>query len=1001
MASTGTGFRPPRLPAGVLTATAMAVAGLVAVAEIDRLISGRLTDDLRSHSVGEFVGPMAWGQRDDWDDWLGLGDGARRDVAGWIVQSTAADIVFFLGYGFLLWQLSRATAVGRWTVRLLVGAEALEALLLLVASSLLADDRMPAWLRVVLAAVATVKWVLVAVVGVTLLRDDLLRRGLLDKLARASRALRVQRLSLVVVVVLAVLSLVPSPNLWDQFPDVIRGWSADSDSGVGHGYLASGLLLLTGAALFAVGRQRSERVWLTRVGSDTSGPAPPTGDPELLWWLGGPLVALAIAVGLQLSDRSYLVDWSVLPIFLGVPVAAVLLSEVVLLARRKRGLWSEQVETREPQRACDVWSAGDVLAVALLLVGALAVVRALLAPVVLQPAGGRSAVLALALAGAFGGPWLARWGIGCIDAAAERAVGGLPAAARTGGAPEPGLRAFLWPPHAGDPDGVLHRPVPLLIWASGLAALLLLVVRPVTVPGWLGVVGTALLALAGWSVVLGYLIVHLQYQQPLAVFRALHLRANPVLTLLLLAALLASLGGGVARMHDVRALPSGTSPASSRATDATEHFRSWLADGTGCEVALDGVPTRPLVLIAASGGGARAAMWSAGVVDLIAATGACGESAVFLSSGVSGGSVGLAVARGSEPGRAGASVADMVGPEALSAAVSGLLVGDLVTGSSGVLVPAPADGVGTRGDRAALMEEVWERQVPALAKAYGPEVAGPAGALVMNSTTSTGCRVLISQLDLGGALEEKEPSPLCSGSTQDLPATIDLQHLYDECFPRMTWATAAMLSARFPTVTPAGRISREADGCDGRPDLQLIDGGYAESSGLGTLADLAPTLLTPVLQHNSSRTEGEPVVLPVVLYLEDEPRTEIARTNGGVAPELVVPLVGQGAKGAQLSSRTLLQRVGQAYSQPCPVSGADACRTAARALDELLPDRVVVAAAATEAAVEAPLGWTLSPDSLRRLGDDLARLGPPTPWCRKPGEGAYGCLGVLLPLLGP
>ena len=65
-----------------------------------------------------------------------------------------------------------------------------------------------------------------------------------------------------------------------------------------------------------------------------------------------------------------------------------------------------------------------------------------------------------------------------------------------------------------------------------------------------------------------------------------------------------------------------------------------------------------------------------------------------------------------------------------------------------------------------------------------------------------------------------------------------------------------MLSARFPIVTPSARVpgpSRESHAleCDQRlANLQLIDGGYGESSGLGTLVDLAPRLMELVRSHN-------------------------------------------------------------------------------------------------------------------------------------------------------
>jgi hypothetical protein len=188
-----------------------------------------------------------------------------------------------------------------------------------------------------------------------------------------------------------------------------------------------------------------------------------------------------------------------------------------------------------------------------------------------------------------------------------------------------------------------------------------------------------------------------------------------------------------------------------------------------------------------------------------------------------------------------------------------------------------------------------------------------------------------------------------------------------------------MLSARFPTVTPAGWVPGGEDGEDGRTgtcaglrEMQLIDGGYAESSGLGTLIDIAPSVVAAVAAKNAEKT-GDPVIVPIVVYLEDEPRREIAREEEDPTPELFVPVVGKGAAGEQMSSSALLQRAAAAYGHPC--TGADeACVAAVAEVRNALADGVVVAAPVTEPAIEAPLGWTLSPDSRSRLEDGLDAL---------------------------
>jgi hypothetical protein len=389
-------------------------------------------------------------------------------------------------------------------------------------------------------------------------------------------------------------------------------------------------------------------------------------------------------------------------------------------------------------------------------------------------------------------------------------------------------------------------------------------------------------------------------------------------------------------------------------------------------------------------------------MNMLEAKGDCVAQATFLSSGVSGGSVGLAVARGDDNAE---QIRDLARPDALAAALAGTLVSDLIAGSSGLRVPSHTDGEWRWRDRAGLIETIWEQKTPPLADPYDSERRGPSGYLVLNSTdAATGCRVLVSQIDLDGDGDRRKPeidNPLCGEPEDDLAASIDLRDAYGSCTPVMTWATAAMLSARFPTVTPAGRLPLDtATGtCAKLRALQLIDGGYAESSGLGTLADLAPVVLRPVLEHNAGRRPEDPVVVPIVIYLEDEPRKEIAVAAEGPTPELLVPLEGQDAATVQITSATWLQRAAAAYGDPCPQKeSADlGCSEAVKAVREALTGGAVVAAPLTRPGVEAPLGWGLSDESRTRLEDDVSEQDE---GCAD-GGGRYACTEQLLDLLLP
>ena len=76
--------------------------------------------------------------------------------------------------------------------------------------------------------------------------------------------------------------------------------------------------------------------------------------------------------------------------------------------------------------------------------------------------------------------------------------------------------------------------------------------------------------------------------------------------------------------------------------------------------------------------------------------------------------------------------------------------------------------------------------------------------------------------------------------------------------PDMRLSTAALLSARFPIISPAGIIRAEGDSAVGD---RVVDGGYFENAGLTTAMDVAREL----------RRLG---IVPIVLWVQNGPRTD-------------------------------------------------------------------------------------------------------------------------------
>ena len=151
----------------------------------------------------------------------------------------------------------------------------------------------------------------------------------------------------------------------------------------------------------------------------------------------------------------------------------------------------------------------------------------------------------------------------------------------------------------------------------------------------------------------------------------------------------------------------------------------------------------PALIVVAEGGGIRAAYWTARAMEKLAEDECLGQS-VLLSSGVSGGSVGLALTavRGQA---ADAELRALADPDAVGTGAAALLVGDAVASATGLRFPSVLEeGVEWR-DRAALIEEVWIDKVPGLAGLADLAASDRIGIPVLNSTdVRTKCKVLVS-----------------------------------------------------------------------------------------------------------------------------------------------------------------------------------------------------------------------------------------------------------------
>lgn len=902
-----------------------------------------------------------------------------------------------------------------------------------------------------------------------------------------ARAAWTQRFSLLPLLPLVFLSLLPGPNMADQIPDVQRRW-ADGAGEASHAVWATLALLVLGVAMFYLGRLRTTFV-ARLIGQD-----PSTREAPILWiWVVGPLLVALAALTLSLTGAasSAGLNKTRMAVFIGLPVLLVWLPSAVIahLVTRTPTTRAEKwvaKHVRRPRKLAltpdhvgPILVIGDLAACLGLVVGALGLVRSFTAVVALHPAAGRGWLfLAVGAASA-----LVVWPLGALlipeftgptDADAESDADTYTATTAT---PTTTTTTTTT-------DRDTSSWVPSIAMMIFCAALLLVIGSQ---PWWFaahaGVVASLTLALLGITGLAGSLAALMQPGGAPYVFwlPVIRLRAAPVITLLLVAMLWASNAGGNVDVHGVRGLTPNIATAKDERTKdelgkvATaiaarptiqEAFNSYLkatdlpttttspatttpatnttstTSTTGSSSASYGCFTektigdhtyrlRPLLLVAAEGGGVRAAYWAAAGMQLLSghavddtvrtdtedttwtapttADARCGAYSTLFASGASGGSVGLTVAELTPPDSTGATARDqvvaMAAPEGLGAAAIGLTIRDLIYASVGIPLTAEYGATPSTEkwfDRAGLLERSWESSAPVLAQPflpYDPTTAPPRQPwhLVFGSTSmTTGCRELVSQLTLATAPAATDTNGQCSQSDRFAAQTGDLLADYSpsqttpatdrpdsapeqHCLGKLTAATASMLSGRFPYVTPSGVVGP----CGPQPTQQLVDGGYTENTGLGTIVDLSSQWLPLVQRHNdtelSSPAKIREIVVPVIVYFDNGTGSDLIAPSRSITNELLVPPVGKSRAGfAQADAPALLQRAATLAQSTSLWAGSDSpeetalISTLTDAIDTWRPHPVAVVHQTTEPAVTAPLGWVLSKQSIQTMDHSLA-----------------------------
>jgi len=312
--------------------------------------------------------------------------------------------------------------------------------------------------------------------------------------------------------------------------------------------------------------------------------------------------------------------------------------------------------------------------------------------------------------------------------------------------------------------------------------------------------------------------------------------------------------------HGVRQVPL---QAESNFPQIENAFRAWLEARPDFAAYQDAGQTYPIYVIAAEGGGIYAAHHAASF--LARAQDFCPNFArhVFAISGISGGSLGSSVFTGllrdpqnsnlvaSGPDKVGCGMTDGT-PGPLESAADQIFSEDLLSPLVAATLmkdvpqrfwPLAIDSF----DRARALEDgvtaAWENGGwtegvldVAVLDAWNPDAEIPA--LVLNTTSvATGQRVAISPIELTWSGRSVE-------MTRDF---LKEDH-------GLSFLSAAVLSARFTYITPAGSLRYDPDPYDDTKEIakiQLVDGGYFENSGVDTAMDIIEAV-RPIAQANGA-----------------------------------------------------------------------------------------------------------------------------------------------------
>lgn len=480
--------------------------------------------------------------------------------------------------------------------------------------------------------------------------------------------------------------------------------------------------------------------------------------------------------------------------------------------------------------------------------------------------------------------------------------------------------------------------VPLLINATDLSA--------VAIPRLLGPIAILYLSLAIFTVFAS------------SFFLFASQSGIPLVSLLLIVALLLA-SFRINDNHAVRLLPG---QGAQRLPDLQQSFDAWLnRDGRRQAIlasGANGTGKWPIYVVSAQGGGVYAAYHAAKAMALLSQEVPAFPEHLFALSGVSGGSVGsTAYLNALNQATTAEGFVERIDESFDQDQLSTVLAAMLFQDATQRFYPWPVHA----WDRALGLELSFSTggsRKPAPVSLEGSFYGDQKGPfLVLNTTeVESGRRLLLS------------PFHFDSDSTFHVPDAQDVR-----------FSTAALMSARFPLITPYAFF----DGSPEQRQRRTVDGGYYDNSGAVTAEEVVRGLRQVISQDPAlaGKTEVIPIAIVGISSFQPAPPDDDTSTAGSQPPARSQPLLSISAVDALFAARDA--RVSKAlsdYGVHCGQPGDEGlCIT----LQTAYRLRSQADGAATVRQI--PLGWSLSCQARAFITSQLSLPGPP-------GQSTLACL---------